>query len=73
MSAAFYEQPGLEERRAAITPSRRIGEPVDIANAAIFLLSRRSAFVNGAELLIDGGLGCMLMDLVPRPGFNDAR
>jgi glucose 1-dehydrogenase len=73
MSAAFYEQPGLEERRAAITPSRRIGEPIDIANAAIFLLSKRSAYMNGAELLIDGGLGCMLMDLVPRPGFNDAR
>jgi glucose 1-dehydrogenase len=73
MSAAFYAQPGLEERRTAILPSRRIGEPVDVANAAIFLLSQRSAYVNGAELLVDGGLGCVLMDLVPRPGFNDAR
>ena len=72
MSAAFYEKPGLEERRKAILPSRRIGEPVDIANAVIYLLSTRSAYVNGAELLIDGGLGCMLMDLIPRPGFNDA-
>jgi hypothetical protein len=26
--------------------------------------------MNGAELLVDGGLGCMLMDMVPRPGFN---
>lgn len=73
MTAAFYKQSGLEERRAAITPSRRIGEPIDIGNAAIFLLSKRSAYLNGAELLIDGGFGCMLMDLVPRPGFNDAR
>jgi NAD(P)-dependent dehydrogenase (short-subunit alcohol dehydrogenase family) len=72
MSAAFYEKPGLEERRKAILPSRRIGEPIDIANAVIYLLSMRSAYVNGAELLIDGGLGCMLMDLIPRPGFNDA-
>ena len=24
----------------------------------------------GAELVVDGGLGCMLMDRVPRPGFN---
>ena len=73
LSAAFYAQPGLEERRAAMLPSRRIGEPIDIADPALFLLSQRSAYVNGAELLIDGGLGCMLMDMVPRPGFNDAR
>jgi len=26
--------------------------------------------MNGAELLVDGGLGCMLMDMVPRPGYN---
>ena len=30
----------------------------------------RAAYLNGAELLVDGGLGCMLMDMVPRPGFN---
>jgi glucose 1-dehydrogenase len=29
--------------------------------------------MNGAELLVDGGLGCMLMDMVPRPGFNAAQ
>jgi glucose 1-dehydrogenase len=71
LSAAFYEEPGFEARRAAVTASRRVGEPVDIANPALFLASDRSAYLNGAELLVDGGLGCMLMDMVPRPGFND--
>jgi glucose 1-dehydrogenase len=71
LSAKFYEQPGFETRRAAATASRRIGEPVDIANAALFLASDRSSYLNGAELVVDGGLGCMLMDMVPRPGFND--
>jgi glucose 1-dehydrogenase len=71
LSAKFYEEPGLEQKRAAVTASRRVGEPIDIANSALFLLSERSDYVNGAELLVDGGLSCMLMDTVPRPGFND--
>lgn len=70
LSASFYDEPGFEARRAAATASRRIGEPRDIAEPALFLASDRSAYMNGAELVVDGGLGCMLMDMVPRPGFN---
>ena len=70
LSAKFYEEPGFEEKRSLVTANRRIGEPLDIANPAIFLTSDRSAYMNGAELLVDGGLGCMLMDMVPRPGYN---
>lgn len=70
LSARFYEQPGFEQKRAAMTASRRIGEPQDIADVAIFLASPRAGYVNGAELLVDGGMANMLMDMVPRPGFN---
>ncbi len=70
LSAKFFEEPGFEARRAAVTANRRVGEPVDIANPAVFLASPRSAYLNGAELVVDGGLSCMLMDMVPRPGFN---
>ena len=70
LSATFYEEPGFEARRAQVTASRRIGEPQDIADAALFLASPRSAYVNGAELVVDGGMSSMLMDMVPRPGFN---
>ncbi|MDQ7974309.1 MAG: SDR family oxidoreductase [Rhodocyclaceae bacterium] len=70
LSAKFYDEPGFAQRRAAATASRRIGEPRDIAEPALFLASERSAYMNGAELVVDGGLGCMLMDMVPRPGFN---
>lgn len=73
LSARFYEEPGFEARRAAATASRRVGEPRDIAEPALFLASDRSAYMNGAELLVDGGLGCMLMDMVPRPGFNNTQ
>jgi NAD(P)-dependent dehydrogenase (short-subunit alcohol dehydrogenase family) len=70
LSAKFYEEPGFEAKRSAFTASRRIGAPQDIADVAMFLASPRSSYVNGAELVVDGGMSCMLMDMVPRPGYN---
>jgi len=69
LSESFYKTPGVEERRAAAVPSRRVGTPQDIADVALFLASDRAGYVNGAELLVDGGFDCMLMGLVPRPGY----
>jgi NAD(P)-dependent dehydrogenase (short-subunit alcohol dehydrogenase family) len=73
LSAAFYEHGDIEQRRSAMTASRRIGEPQDIADVVAFLASARAAYVNGAEIVVDGGLESMLMDLVPRPGFEAAQ
>jgi gluconate 5-dehydrogenase len=38
------------------TPAGRWGEPEDVANAALFLASRASDFVNGHVLFVDGGI-----------------
>ncbi|RQR31441.1 SDR family NAD(P)-dependent oxidoreductase [Burkholderia sp. Bp9143] len=76
LSESFYASGDIEARRSAMTASRRIGRPDDIANVVAFLASPRAAYVNGAELVVDGGLDAMLMDLVPRPGYEagaDAR
>ncbi|NML31123.1 SDR family NAD(P)-dependent oxidoreductase [Paraburkholderia antibiotica] len=70
LSAAFYEHGDIERRRSAMTASRRIGEPNDIADVVAFLASERAAYVNGTEITVDGGFESMLMDLVPRPGFE---
>ncbi|MNF49521.1 Glucose 1-dehydrogenase [compost metagenome] len=69
LSAAFYADPEVERQRCAMTANGRIGEPADIADAALFLASSRSDYINGAELTVDGGLEGMLMALIPRPGF----
>jgi NAD(P)-dependent dehydrogenase (short-subunit alcohol dehydrogenase family) len=70
MSQSFYDTPGVTERRAAVVPLRRIGMPQDIADAILFLASDRSSYVNGDEITVDGGYVNMLMNLVPRPGFD---
>ena len=69
MSESFYQQPDVKERREKMLPSRRIGTAQDIADAVIFLASARSTYVNGAEILVDGGLDQVVMELTPRPGF----
>ncbi len=39
------------------TPLRRFGTPQDIANAALFLASDEAAYITGASLNVDGGMG----------------
>ena len=38
------------------TPLQRLGEPVEIAQAYLFLASKEASFVNGAVLSVDGGM-----------------
>lgn len=42
-------------RRLEKTPLRRVGEPHEIAGAAVFLASPAGAFVTGHNLVVDGG------------------
>jgi NAD(P)-dependent dehydrogenase (short-subunit alcohol dehydrogenase family) len=53
---ADREADALSETFAGLQPIPRAGLPEDIARGALFLASDASSFVNGADLLIDGGL-----------------
>lgn len=41
---------------AARYPLKRYGQPADIANAAVFLLSGASSWITGTSMIVDGGL-----------------
>ena len=52
---ALWENPSLYEKTVAFTPLHRIGEPDEIAGAAVFLASSAGSFMTGQTLTIDGG------------------
>ena len=47
-----------KEATFASIPMKKAGEPEDIANAATFLASEKSAYITGQVLGVDGGMGC---------------
>lgn len=55
MAAALWQDPERAARAEASYPLGRLGEPDDIAGAAVFLASRAGHFMTGQTLVIDGG------------------
>ena len=52
---ALWENPETLKRSLAYTPMQRIGEPEEIAGAAVFLASKAGSYMNGQMMVIDGG------------------
>lgn len=66
------QNPEVREEMEANTPLRRLGQPEDVAAAALYLASPAGAYVTGKILEVDGGLqvpnlSLGLEDLVPEP------
>ncbi|CAN5483700.1 SDR family oxidoreductase [soil metagenome] len=49
------QEQALVDGEAATVPMGRVGQPVELANAVLFLASDQSSFMTGAELFVDGG------------------
>jgi NAD(P)-dependent dehydrogenase (short-subunit alcohol dehydrogenase family) len=52
----LWEDPAAHDRAVAGYPLGRLGEPEDIAGAALFLAAPTGAFMTGQVLVIDGGV-----------------
>ena len=53
---ALWEDADMLKERMSTTPMRRIGEPDEIAGAAVFLASQAGSYVTGQSLVVDGGV-----------------
>src|SRR6516164_6656100 len=64
INTAAWETKEAYDQLMTLIPYKRIGEPIDIARAAVWLASDDSDYVNGASLFIDGGMTLY-------PGFTE--
>ena len=63
----------LRDGAVAATPARRLGEPREVARLIAFLASDDAAFINGAEVPIDGGLRLNTSSLASRREVRETR
>ncbi|MBT3701504.1 MAG: glucose 1-dehydrogenase [Alphaproteobacteria bacterium] len=56
MAKALWENPDIYKRVTSSAPLRRIGEPNEIAGAAVYLASSAGSFTTGQTMVIDGGV-----------------
>lgn len=66
LNAALLDVGDMEAREAALNPTGRIGTPHDIAAMVAFLVSDEASWVNGQNIVVDGGLTA----LSPQPPYD---
>lgn len=72
MSESIYADAEIRQRRAGSVPLGRLGTAADIAGVVLFLLSEAAGYVNGTELLVDGGVTSSVIGTLPRPKTVDS-
>ncbi|MEU6355766.1 SDR family oxidoreductase [Streptomyces sp. NPDC047072] len=55
LTREYLDRPGMREEMVGLVPAGRLGTPEDVVGAVLFLASRRSSFVTGQVLYVDGG------------------
>ena len=66
MSTPIYADPKVRAARSKGVPMQRLGTPDDVANAVLFLDSSEGAYINGHDLVVDGGVSHAVLKNLPR-------
>jgi NAD(P)-dependent dehydrogenase (short-subunit alcohol dehydrogenase family) len=56
MTEPVYQNPDLAKQRADLVPLGRVATPEDIADAIAYLLGADARYINGHDLIVDGGI-----------------
>lgn len=72
MSEPIYADAEIRQARAGRVPLGRLGTSDDVAAVVLFLLSDAAGYVNGTELLVDGGVTGSVISSLPRPQSVDS-
>jgi len=67
MSAPFYADQAVREQRGSRVPMRRLGTAEDVAAAVLFLASDEASYINGHQLVVDGGVVHSVLAQLPLP------
>ena len=70
ISAPFYADPDIRKQRGGRVPLQRLGAAEDIAAAVLFLASDDASYINGHQLVVDGGVVHSLLAQMPLPDAN---
>lgn len=65
MTAAVYADDEIAAARDALVPLGRVAQPEDIADVIAFLLSPQARYVNGHDLVVDGGVSGNYLGRLP--------
>ncbi|VVD95784.1 SDR family NAD(P)-dependent oxidoreductase [Pandoraea terrigena] len=63
IASQYSSVEAMIEARNQMVPMGRMGDPWDVANAAVFLASDQARFITGVGLPVDGGQSCAMVPL----------